>query len=393
MLKGTGVHVKGKLAASVASIGMVLGFAACGQADEPAPAAAEAPALAPAEMQPFTQTIPGSDVNFDLVPIPGGTFKIGSPGTEEDREDDEGPQFEVEIEPFYMGKHEVTQAEYELFLQNYTRLGGEGAVRQQIPADKLADAVTYPTPLYELDAGPIFQRMGRGGEFPAVIMSQFAARQYTKWLSKKTGRFYRLPTEAEWEYACRAGTNTAYYFGDDPEQLKDHAWYYDNADLDGEAAYRPVGQKKPNPWGLYDMHGNVAELVIDWYEEDAYAPFAGKTVKWSEAINWPEKQFPRLARGGGYESDPEACRSASRHELKGTSINNRDPQLPKSPHWYSNGFWVGFRLVAPVNQPSEAEKLKFWNDDDKIIARILEQKRERQVRELVEPVDGAAAKN
>ena len=340
-------------------------------------------------MQPFTQSIPESDVTFDLLPIPGGKFKMGSPETEKDREDSEGPQFEVEIEPFYMGKYEVTQAEYNIFLANYTRLGGEGAAKQEIPAEKLADAVTYPTPMYELDAGPIFQRMGRGGQFPAVIMSQYAARQYTKWLSKRTGRFYRLPTEAEWEYACRAGTTTAYYFGDDPAGFGGARLVLRQLGPDGRGRLPAGRQKKPNPWGLHDMHGNVAELVVDWYEDDAYSALAGKSVKWAEAINWPEKQYPRArpwrrVRVGGRGLPL----GGARNELKGASINNRDPQLPRSPHWYSNGFWVGFRLVAPVNQPTEAEKQKFWNDDNPQIAKILEQKKERQVREWIEPPAG-----
>ena len=137
------------------------------------------------DMKPFTQSIPGTEASFEMLPIPGGSLKIGSPSSEAKRKDDEGPQVEVEVEPFYMGKYEVTWSEYDPFLQNYHRLAGLSAdKRPQVPADKIAQAVTYPTPMYELEAGPKLDKMGRGGKFPAVIMSQFAARQYCKWLSK-----------------------------------------------------------------------------------------------------------------------------------------------------------------------------------------------------------------
>ena len=354
------------------------------------PAAAESPAPGvPADMKPFTQQLPESDIKFDMLPIPGGKVLLGSPESEADRQDDEDPQVEVEVEPFYMGKFEVTQAEYDAFRSRYNAVADKGLPR--VPEDKLADAVTYPTPMYELEAGPIFQRMGRGGQFPAVIMSQYAAKEYTKWLSKTTGRFYRLPTEAEWEHAARAGTKTAYYFGDDPKPLGEHAWYFDNSDLMGEAAYREVGLKKPNPWGLYDVYGNVAELVVDQYAKDWYEKLKAKPqpLKWTDAINWPTKQYPRLARGGGYESDAEDLRSARRHELK-PGINQKDPQLPRSPHWYSDGFWIGMRLVSPVKEPSEDEKRRYWEADPGT-ARILEQKGDRQVRELINPTKPKAA--
>jgi formylglycine-generating enzyme required for sulfatase activity len=340
--------------------------------------AADAPA---GDAKPFTQTIPGSTITFDMVPIPAGKFLMGSPATEKGRKEDEGPQFQVQVDPFFMGKYTVTQTEYNYFLSNYQRLASAGA--PTIPKDKLADAVTYPTPMYELEAGPVLDRMGRGANFPAVIMSQFAARQYTKWLSKKTGRFYRLPTEAEWEYACRAGTTTAYSFGDDPALLKDYGWYIDNSDLsDGDGGYHPVGQKKPNPWGLYDMHGNVAQWCIDQYSPTQYQQFQGKTPDWHDVIDWPTKQYPRVLRGGSWESEPEACRSAARTPSD-RSMNDKDPQLPQSPHWLSDGFWIGFRVIAPLKEPSEEEKNRYWNADDANTIRTIQ--RDREIRELLSP--------
>jgi len=335
------------------------------------------------DMKPFTQSIPGTEASFEMLPIPGGTFKIGSPAGEAKRKDDEGPQVEVEVEPFYMGKYEVTWSEYDPFLQNYHRLAGLSAdKRPQVPADKIAQAVTYPTPMYELEAGPKLDKMGRGGKFPAVIMSQFAARQYCKWLSKKAGRFYRLPTEAEWEYACRAGTTTAYSFGDDPKKLGDYAVYFENsANKDDDAVYREVGTKKPNPWGLYDMHGNVAEWCTDAYAPDWYKQFEGKKVNWHDFINWPSTQHPRVIRGGGYESEAEECRSATRIGSD-KKMNLKDPQLPQSPHWLTEGFWIGFRVVSPVKEPSEEEKIRYWDADDPSTKEIIT--REREVREIIE---------
>jgi len=315
-----------------------------------------------------------------MQPIPAGTFKMGSPDAEKKRKADEGPQHEVQVDAFWMGQCEVTQAEYDLFRNGYSRLAEKGAT--SVPKDKVADAVTYPTPMYELEAGPVFDRMGRGGKFPAVIMSPYAAKQYCKWLSKKTGRFYRLPTEAEWEYACRAGTATAYSFGDDPKDIGDNCWYFDNSNLkDGDPGYHEVGLKKPNAWGLYDMHGNVAEYCADAYAADWYKQFAGKTANWHDTINWPKEQYPRLIRGGSWNSEKEECRSASRYEVT-SKLNVKDPQLPKSPHWMSDGFWVGFRLCAPVKEPSEDEKRKFWEADDDYTKEILQ--RDREIRELVE---------
>ena len=374
-----------RLIRSLRLAALACGMAICGAVAAPG-APSEASAAQAGEAKGFTQKITGSDVTFDLVAIPAGKFKMGSPDSEKGHKKDEAPQIEVQVDAFYMQTTSVTWDEYNLFLANYDRIAKSGTPR--VPKDKWADAVTYPTPMYELEAGPKLDRMGRPGRFPAVIMSQFAARQYTKWLSKKTGRFYRLPTEAEWEYACRAGTTTAYSFGDDigPDGkiLGEYSWYVDNANLkDGDPAYRRVGTLKPNPWGLYDMHGNVANWVIDAYDAKWYAKFEGKTSNWHDIINWPSKQYPRVFRGGSYELEAEDCRSAARHHSS-KDMNIKDPQLPQSPHWLTEGFSLGIRVVAPVAEPAEAEKIRYWDVDDEYTANILGQ-RDRDMREVLPP--------
>ena len=334
--------------------------------------------------KPYTQRIPDSDVTFDMAPIPAGKFLMGSPADEPHRKADEGPQFEVRVDSFWMGKCVVTWPEYEAFYNRSFRL----AQRPEIPADRWADAVTYPTPMYNVQLGAELTRMGRGGGFPAVSMSQYSARQYTKWLSRKTGRFYRLPTEAEWEYACRAGSTTAYNFGDDPDELKKHGWFIDNSNLkDGDPAYHKVGQLPPNAWGLFDMHGNVGQWCIDQYDPAWYAKFQGKSVAWQDCINWPAARYPIVVRGGGYESEPHDCRSAARlHSSK--DFNNRDGQLPRSAHWESNDVWVGFRIVSPTKEPAEAEKQKFWDDPDPVTKETVR----GQSREMHEIIPAGNAK-
>lgn len=387
---------------SAAALVLTAVFIGCADAEDSAPANAtdqttvqeesgstsSAATSAAAEEAPeaYTQKIAGTDLSFDMVPIPGGTLKMGSPEDADEREDDEGPQFEVEIEPFWMGKYEVTQESYDFFLDFYSKISDTDP-RPVIPNDKLADAVSVPTPIYEQEVAPKLQLMGgRGGKYPAVIMSQLAAKQYCKWLSKKTGYFYRLPTEAEWEYAARAGTTTAFSFGDDLDDLEDHGWYFDNSELDsGEAGYRMVGLKKPNPWGLYDMHGNVSEWVIDAYAEDWYANFEGRKVGWQDAINWPKERYPCVMRGGSWDKDAEDCRSASRF-ASNRNMNVADPQLPQSPWWVTNNFDVGFRIIRPVKEPSEEEKLRYWESEDAYIREEV-LTRDREVKMLVDQQD------
>jgi formylglycine-generating enzyme required for sulfatase activity len=300
-------------------------------------------------MVPYTERITEAEVTFRLVPIPGGTFRMGSPEDEPDRGKDEGPVHEVQVSPFWMGVHEVTWDEYRVFMDRLDLQLRESGSVEAAPQAPWADAVSRPTPPYvPMDFG-----MGIEG-YPAVCMTQFAARQYTKWLSMKTGRFYRLPTEAEWEYACRAGTTTAYSWGDDPDDADEYALYFDNA-VDG---YGKVGARKPNPWGLHDMHGNVAEWVIDGLGK-GYPAAEGVLV---DPIAWPDELYPRVVRGGSWDDDIEDLRSAARKgSRKGWKV--QDPQLPKSIWYHTDAPFVGFRVVRPLVEPSDEEKARYWEAD------------------------------
>jgi formylglycine-generating enzyme required for sulfatase activity len=315
-------------------------------------------------MVPYKATIPGTEATFEMQPIPGGTIKLGSPDAEPGRKPEEGPQFEVQIEPFWMSTYEVTWHEYKQYMAMHTtfkRLLGE---KLWPTTDANRDwVVTAPSSLYD----PTFTfKQGADPKQPAVTMSQFAAKQYTKWLSGLTGEYYRLPSEAEWEHACRAGTTTAWFFGDDPAQLGDYAWYYDNASEKTQL----VGQKKPNPWGLYDIHGNVGEWCLDQFSREGYKKLAdqsaGKPLPWMAAVNWPTKLYPRVIRGGGWDEDAPRLRSAARRGSDDDDWRGEDPNFPQSPWWFTSdpALSVGMRPIRPLNEPATvAEKNKFWEPD------------------------------
>jgi formylglycine-generating enzyme required for sulfatase activity len=222
-----------------------------------------------------------------------------------------------------------------------------------ITDDNRADAFSVPTPLYEPDFA---YALGEEPDQPAVTMTQYAAKQYTKWLSLGKGRFYRLPSEAEWEYACRAGSTSAFSFGDDADKLEEYAWYFDNSDDE----YHCVGKKLANAWGLFDMHGNVWELVLDQYDQDAYSRL---TPKAAAGVVAPTKMYRRVMRGGAWDSDPPDLRSASRSCTK--EWQNEDPSLPKSPWWFTDeeALCVGFRIVRPLTAPPPAERGQYWDAD------------------------------
>jgi formylglycine-generating enzyme required for sulfatase activity len=291
----------------------------------------------PTEFQPYEQSVKGTAVKFNLVPIPAGTFTMGSPETEKGRRPDEGPQQKVTLAAFWMGTHEVTHDEFLSFFDD-----------ENTSRNVDVDAVTRPTAQYiDLSWG-----MGKQGGFPANSMSHHTAMMYCHWLYVKTGVFYRLPTEAEWEYACRAGTTTAYYFGNDPKLLPEYAWFAGNS----KEKYQKVGQKKPNAWGLYDMLGNVSEWTLDQYNPDYFKTIAAEPV---DPRIPPANKYPKTVRGGGYTEPATELRSAARNKSQ-PAWNKRDPQIPKSKWWLTDGMSVGFRVVSPLKQPTEAEAEAFY---------------------------------
>ena len=317
-------------------------------------------------MVPYDETIPGTEVTFRMIPLPGGTFRMGSPTDEADRSADEGPAFEVKVEPFWIGRCEVTWAEYRTYMAACELFKGlEAANMRPVTAENEADAVTAPSNLY--DPSTTFTN-GEEPELPAVTMTQYAARQYTKWISKLTNRFYRLPTEGEWEYACRAGTQTPWSGGADAAGLEEVAWYADNSD----DTTHPVGEKQPNAWGLHDMHGNVAEWVIDQLVEGGYAKQAAlpQPVAAAAAAVWPTKLSPRIVRGGAYYDDADRLRSAARRGSEDVPWKEIDPNLPKSPWWYTEepALGVGMRLVRPSVTPPVDQQARWWNADVESIA-------------------------
>jgi len=290
------------------------------------------------DFQPYEQTIPGTTVKFKMTPIQQGDFVMGSSAQDKQRRPDEGPARKVHVDAFWMGSHEVTYDEFLIFFNDDKTSRGSDV-----------DAVTRPTPQYiDLSWG-----MGKQGGFPVNSMSQQTALMYCRWLYKKTGIFYRLPTEAEWEYACKAGATTVYPFGGDPALLPEYAWYAANSNN----KYQKVGQKKPNAWGLYDMLGNVAEWTLDQYDSAYFTKIQDEI---SNPVTPPASRYPKTVRGGGYTDKPESLRPASRWKSD-PSWNKRDPQIPKSKWWLTDAAAVGFRIVRPAKQPSVEEIDKFYS--------------------------------
>jgi formylglycine-generating enzyme len=301
----------------------------------------------------FTETVPGTSVSFDMIAIQGGTFKMGSPQEEPYRKPDEGPQRLVHISPFFMGKVEVAWDDYLTF---FAKTSGERKLSITENSNNTVDAITGPTPPY----GAPDQGWGKGKR-PAITMTWFAAETYCKWLTKLTGKNYRLPTEAEWEYAARAGTYGPYFFKANPAKLtsksfKNRILGKDTSVINSYIVYSETSKNRTgepssmqaNPFGLINMLGNVAEFCSDWYSDKTYSTYPEGTVNNPRG---PSSGEEKVVRGGYFRSDAAETRCASRDHTYSIDWMKTDPQMPKSKWWYSDCNFVGFRVVCE-SQPS-----------------------------------------
>jgi formylglycine-generating enzyme len=309
----------------------------------------------------FTEKIPGTAVSFRMVAISGGRFHMGSPAREPYRRPDEGPIREVEVDSFWMAEAEVTWNEYLAF---FNATSSQGRKEGEEKNGEETDGITGATPPW----GAPDQGWGTGNR-PAITMTHHAAQTYCRWLSSITGKKYRLPTEAEWEYAARAGTEGAYFFegsptdfetdgiwkklfGPDTSVINSHIIYHENS------PYRtqPPGLVKPNPWKLKNTLGNVAEFCLDYYDQQIYAKYPQGLVKNPRG---PRDGLEHVIRGGSFKSTARDLRAARRDFTRTKEWLETDPQIPKSIWWYSDCNHVGFRVICEY-EPNElnAEKTK-----------------------------------
>lgn len=296
---------------------------------------ARAPQAPPGPSTVRSVTIPNTIVTYQMVSIPAGEFAMGSPAGR--GRADERPQRTVRVDAFWMQAHEVTWDAFLMFMfaDQAGELSGSGL-----------DGLSRPT------APHLEMSFGRGTEgFPAISMTQHAANKYAQWLSARTGDYYRLPTEAEWEYACRAGSTSAVPDG----AIGDHAWFVRNSAAPSfpGGTYHKVGTKRPNAWGLHDMLGNVMEWTLDQYAPYTDAPAINPWVRATTS-------YPHAVRGGSW-NDPADRVTCTARVASSPDWKRLDPQLPKSVWYMTNAQWLGFRLVQPETLPSVDEMYRAWN--------------------------------
>ena len=274
----------------------------------------------------YLQKIPGTSASIDMIFIPSGDLQLIISGKSK----------KANLEGFWMSKYEITYDQYQPFRdKEWDGNASEGNQNYDV------DGISRPTtPYLDFTYG-----MGSTGGYPAVSMTQQAALRYCQWLYEKTGVFYRLATDLEWEYACLGGESS----GKNPDKL---AWHWENSD----EKYHKVGTKAPNGYGLFDMRGNVSEYTADQHFENGYNL---AQLNFPHMVASPVRgRYGRSVRGGAYDDTPEDC-SCKSNIPSNPAWQARDPQAPKSIWWNPDSPFVGFRIVRPAGEFSE-EKVKAY---------------------------------
>lgn len=320
-----------------------------------------------ATLIPFRVTIPGTKVRFQMVPIPGRLSKDGKPA----------------IEPFWMAICEVTWAEFHEFMRLYgvfRKVRLQGKILDPVEDQNEIDAVTAPTPIY--DPTYLFHS-AKGADYPALGMTRYCARQYTKWLSLITGLSFRLATTEEWQHACLAGTKGPFHFSD-LSRAEEFAFYNGERESPGrkesergsflDFTPQAVGSLKPNVWGLYDMHGNVSEWVVDrqliqdhhqWLTEDFDSKNASRDESW-------EKSVAQMYHMGGSCLEPLSRSKASLIQSASEEYWINDPCLPVSSWWFApESHTPGFRIVCSLGAEDRSALEAFWGPDSEGLTRDL----------------------
>jgi formylglycine-generating enzyme required for sulfatase activity len=272
--------------------------------------------------QGFTQVLPGTDIAIEMVYIPStgkNTAKVKDTNTST---------------AIYISKYEITWDLYKLFLER--TIDKEENMDRLDQVNISVDGVTGATaPYVDMSIG-----MGSGAGLPVCNVTPLSASRFCQWLSARTGRFYRLPTEQEWEVSALAGAESTYFFGENVEELNEYAWISENSDR----TYHPVGEKKPNRYGLYDVYGNVAEWAL--------------RKKMDNENN--REEFTPVLKGGGYHMYAKDISTAV-YITPVPAWKERDPQFPRSKWWYTDAGFAGFRIVSPEKTPPESEFTQYWN--------------------------------
>ena len=300
-------------------------------------------------MVPYEVSVPIGRSKIEMIPVPGDEFELDVKSKAGNR------TITIRVEPFWMAKTETTWEQYRPFMKMtyYFQEYWDEEVRPVKDEDEsLSDAVTVPSAIYD----PVFVYGKSGGapDYPATSMTQFSAQQYTKFLSKVHGDFYRLPSRVEWKYACRGIVQS----DAKPSQEKQPAelWHAGNSNKRRHS----VASKTPNAFGLFDMQGSVSEWVLDakGYSNRCWQ-VGGDS---STVIEWPKNRFGLMALGGSFQDPIEKCKPDSAKVCEEDWFEE-DPNFPQSPFWMASDIatGIGFRIMRPLNSPQKSDQGKFWN--------------------------------